>query len=84
MIRVIPWRVCVLAIAVSACTSPGATGGPRATAGPDDARRAADYAWRCEQITGQNRLTCLDQLPWRVPGYFGDRTDLFRAPEPRR
>ncbi len=79
------WRyIGVLAIVLSACASPGPTGRSSAEAGADAARRAEDYAWRCELMTNLSRLACLDQLPWRVPGYFGARVDPFKAPAPRR
>ncbi len=76
--------VCVLVIALSACASPGPTGRPSAEVSSEAARRAEDYAWRCEMMTSLDRVACLDLLPWRVPGYFGERVDPFRAPAPKR
>jgi hypothetical protein len=74
--------VLILILIVPACSTPGPTGKTPPAASSELARRAADFAWRCEQVTGQDRLTCLDLLPWQVPGYFGPRTDPFRAPLP--
>lgn len=65
---------------LGACTGLG----QRSDTPQEAAKRAEDFVWRCELITGNDRLACLDALPWRVPGYFGERTNALRAPAPRR